>query len=143
MPRVPLVPLSCHSQDSYHLHPQRTRLPLKAEKKHAQPGQKFFGRGDGGASERPSSGLSAVASEPLLPMPKTRTLEQYREETRDPAVKIVEPEVSPRSRLVEAAAGVAIRRTESLPVLKAKPKPKWLHPSPNPMGRSRPGEPFA
>ena len=65
------------------------------------------------------------------------------EDTRDPAIPIVEPPVSPRSRLVKAGEEVAIRRSESLPVLKAKPMPKWLHPSPNPMGRSRPGEPFA
>ena len=50
---------------------------------------------------------------------------------------------SPRSRLLEAAADVALRRTQSDPdfvkaerLKRTQLRPRWQHPSPHPMGRA-------
>ena len=93
---------------------------------------------------------SATSQQPLLPMispglpmpirTKSRMLNRSFGLEADPE-EALPP--SPRSRLLEAAADVALRRTQSDPdfvkaerLKRTQLRERWQHPSPHPMGRA-------
>ena len=102
-------------------------------------------RGGGGSHE---TSLPAIASSPALPLPTRPSRRHRATRKRSPGIdEALEPEappeLSPRSRLLEAAATVALRRTQSDPdfvkaerLKRTQLMPRWQHPSPPPMGRA-------